>query len=138
MVKKKRQADAYASDSGSTSDTDGKSMNNCGLGAGSECPHVKRSVDTAKLRKVIKSVGITLEKCTECAKMIESTKPATLDDDEEGSEYDKTLWLCLMCGSQLCGRSKNEHALKHYKVALHVIFHFELIFIYFHLVDMNK
>ncbi|XP_061388617.1 ubiquitin carboxyl-terminal hydrolase 16/45 [Musca vetustissima] len=80
------------------------------------CPHLKRAVDSAKLRKLLKGTGLLLD-CTECQRM-GFTSPATEASESPSSvdiEYDNTLWLCLKCGSQLCGRSKNQHALHHFK-----------------------
>lgn len=76
------------------------------------CSHLAKSLDSSKLRKVIKNGGIH-QKCCECEKMPDGM-PASTD---EMFEYDNTLWLCLRCGSQLCGRRMNQHALAHYNVS---------------------
>uniref|UniRef100_T1PDR8 ubiquitinyl hydrolase 1 n=2 Tax=Musca domestica TaxID=7370 RepID=T1PDR8_MUSDO len=79
------------------------------------CHHLKRAVDSAKLRKLLKGTGLLLD-CRECQKM-DVASPATeaMESPAMDIEYDNTLWLCLKCGSQLCGRSKNQHALQHFK-----------------------
>ncbi|XP_075154530.1 ubiquitin specific protease 16/45 isoform X2 [Haematobia irritans] len=83
------------------------------------CPHLKRAVDSGKLRKLLKATGLLLD-CADCQKM-GVTSPAaeasenSIESPIGGFEYDNTLWLCLKCGSQLCGRSKNKHALQHFK-----------------------
>lgn len=75
------------------------------------CSHVNKSIESSKLRKVLKTGGIH-QKCCECVK---SPDPEIATD--EMFEYDNTLWLCLRCGSQLCGRRMNRHALVHFEVS---------------------
>lgn len=86
--------------------------------ASRSCNHVKKAVDSAKLRKLLKITGLLLD-CRQCLNS-PVVSPAAEALETPGSpggfEYDNTLWLCLKCGTQLCGRSKNQHALKHYKV----------------------
>jgi ubiquitin carboxyl-terminal hydrolase 16/45 len=77
----------------------------------SGCSHVSKAIESSKLRKVLKSGGIQ-QKCCECEK---SPDPEVANDDMY--EYDNTLWLCLRCGTQLCGRRKSKHALAHYDVS---------------------
>lgn len=82
------------------------------------CQHLKKSVDSSKLRKYLKATGLLLE-CPQCQKMnaCMSTGETLDSSDAVGSfEYDNTLWLCLKCGTQLCGRNKNKHALQHFEV----------------------
>nr|XP_036227074.1 ubiquitin carboxyl-terminal hydrolase 45 isoform X2 [Bactrocera oleae]XP_036227075.1 ubiquitin carboxyl-terminal hydrolase 45 isoform X2 [Bactrocera oleae]XP_036227076.1 ubiquitin carboxyl-terminal hydrolase 45 isoform X2 [Bactrocera oleae]XP_036227077.1 ubiquitin carboxyl-terminal hydrolase 45 isoform X2 [Bactrocera oleae]XP_036227078.1 ubiquitin carboxyl-terminal hydrolase 45 isoform X2 [Bactrocera oleae] len=116
MVKKKRQSDVH--DDGSSTDSSEGALQNPTSGVG-VCQHVKKSVDPTKLRKVLKASGLVAD-CMQCSKQ-GATSPAAevkesiLDDSLSGFEYDTTLWLCLKCGSQLCGRSRNQHALQHYK-----------------------
>lgn len=86
--------------------------------ASRSCDHVKKAVDSAKLRKLLKTTGLLLD-CELCKKqgVTSPAAEATESPDSPGAfEYDNTLWLCLKCGTQLCGRSKNQHALKHFKV----------------------
>ena len=98
-------------DEGSSTDScDDKDKQDDKQGPG--CIHVSKSIDASKLRKVLKAGGIH-EKCSECMKLPENE--ATSD---EMYEYDNTLWLCLRCGSQLCGRARNKHALEHYNVSI--------------------
>jgi ubiquitin carboxyl-terminal hydrolase 16/45 len=75
------------------------------------CSHVNKSIESSKLRKAMKTSGIN-QKCCECEKIPD---PDLCNDDM--FEYDNTLWLCLRCGTQLCGRRKNKHALDHYNVS---------------------
>ncbi|XP_013105568.1 ubiquitin carboxyl-terminal hydrolase 16 [Stomoxys calcitrans] len=103
-------------DGGSSDSSEGKTSPTA---ATRSCPHLKRAVDSGKLRKLLKGTGLLLD-CGECQKMgVTSPAAEALENSVEspiGSfEYDNTLWLCLKCGSQLCGRAKNQHALQHYK-----------------------
>lgn len=84
--------------------------------AATGCSHVNKSIELSKLRKILKAGGIH-QKCCECEK---SPDPDDLTKDEM-FEYDNTLWLCLRCGSQLCGRRSNQHALRHYEVGCSAI-----------------
>jgi ubiquitin carboxyl-terminal hydrolase 16/45 len=118
MVKKKLKNE----DSGdSTESSDEKQQNNSNC-SGSSCPHISKSVDPTKLRKIIKQTGVELSKCSECAK-----EPARLiNKDEDFDETSNFIWMCLKCGSQLCGRFKNKHALIHYEVSFsyHTFIHY--------------
>lgn len=97
-------------DEGSSTDScDEKDKNEV---ASSNCCHVNKSIESTKLRKALKASGIH-QNCAECAKLPDGN----LCNDEM-YEYDNTLWLCLRCGSQLCGRRKLGHALTHYEVSL--------------------
>lgn len=123
-MKKKRQTDPHGGEDYSTESCDEKPSNGAGTGSQRDCIHIKKSVDPTRLRKILKAVGIVTETCSECVKAslktptIGALSASSPTGDEEGPdmfEYDKTLWLCLKCGSQLCGRSKNQHALKHFE-----------------------
>ena len=113
MVKKKRQSDVHDGDSSTDS---GDDTSKCSPTATTTCQHVKSSVDSNALRKKLKTSGLALE-CSQCNKKEPGVVlPDTVAHEEDGFEYDNTLWLCLRCGSQLCGRSRNQHALEHFKV----------------------
>ncbi|XP_075980103.1 ubiquitin specific protease 16/45 isoform X2 [Anticarsia gemmatalis] len=99
MVKKKRQ-----SDPGENGD---ESTESCDENVKSACPHVAKAVDLTRLKKALKTGGFEKE-CSECKK---STKTELSDPDYE---EDLSLWMCLRCGSQLCGRTRNKHALNHF------------------------
>ncbi|XP_067638028.1 ubiquitin carboxyl-terminal hydrolase 16/45 [Eurosta solidaginis] len=115
MVKKKRQSDVH--EDGSSTDSSEGPLQSPTFGPG-VCQHVKKSVDPNKLRKILKSSGLMAD-CMQCSKQC-ATSPAaevmesSMDESMTGFEYDNTLWLCLKCGCQLCGRSRNQHALQHY------------------------
>ncbi|BFG03030.1 ubiquitin carboxyl-terminal hydrolase 16 [Drosophila madeirensis] len=93
-----------------------------GLGANSPmsscCQHIKKSVDAARLRRQLKTTGLVYE-CSQCQKVSQSQSQGAASgsggDVACDFEVDSTLWLCLKCGTQLCGRSSKQHALQHYK-----------------------
>ncbi|KAF5291423.1 hypothetical protein FQR65_LT01734 [Abscondita terminalis] len=97
MGKKKRQGEPNNSDNSSDSCDENQNMN--------VCPHIKTGLDMPKLRK---SLQFNTE-CDKCKNMI--SKELEMDGDYE---YDLSLWMCLKCGHQACGRSKNKHALEHF------------------------
>ncbi|XP_063829314.1 ubiquitin carboxyl-terminal hydrolase 16/45 isoform X2 [Ostrinia nubilalis] len=99
MVKKKRQ-----SDPGENGD---ESTESCDENVKSACPHVAKAIDLTRLKKTLKTGGFEKE-CAECKK---SAKNEVSDPD---FEEDLSLWMCLRCGSQLCGRARNKHALNHF------------------------
>lgn len=108
VAKKKRQNDPQ-----NDSSTDSSEEKQQG-----SCAHITKAVDMNKLRKVFKIKNVFVnDNCSECVKTTNGTTSAA-DNAEDKTEfaYDKTLWLCLNCGSHLCGRSKNRHALLHHEV----------------------
>lgn len=106
MVKKKRNEDG--DDGSSTSSDEDIQMNNSNNSSNPSCPHLGKSVDLTKLRKIIKTNGVQTTQCSECNKISGSA------NEDDAYSYENSLWLCLKCGSQLCGRGKNQHALNHY------------------------
>lgn len=113
MVKKKRQSDAH--DDGSSTDS-GDDKSKGSPSSACQCQHIKSAVDSNALRKKLKATGLSLQ-CSLCSKnLVTAAASPESEVNEDGFEYDSTLWLCLRCGSQLCGRSKNQHALQHFKV----------------------
>lgn len=111
MVKKKRPSD---NDGGSTTESCDENNSNNLNNSSSACSHITKSVDPTRLRKAIKQTGIQLTVCSECPEESETTIKS--EEDEEGGWMSHSIWLCLKCGSQLCGRTKNKHALNHYTV----------------------
>ncbi|KAM8720357.1 hypothetical protein ACLKA7_006408 [Drosophila subpalustris] len=110
---KKRQADTHEGDS-STDSGEEELMNGHGTSNGAAvCQHIKKAVDTARLRRHLKSTGLLYE-CVQCQKL-NASKETSGADSVADCEYDNTLWLCLKCGTQLCGRERNKHALHHHQ-----------------------
>lgn len=116
MARKRRQGDP----SDTSSEENFRSDKN---ETGPKCSHVKRAVEIQRLRKAFKRGPIENETCVEC------TKATNGDGEAEDFEYDRSLWMCLKCGSHLCGRTVNKHALKHYEVSQSI----KLICIFFSL-----
>lgn len=111
MAKKRRQGDPCENDSDSTSDEQFKAEKS---ESGPKCAHVKRAVDKQKLRKLFNKSSVEKEKCVECTRMTNG------DTDAGDFEYDLSLWMCLKCGSHLCGRTVNKHALNHFTVSYYL------------------
>ncbi|KRG06921.1 ubiquitin carboxyl-terminal hydrolase 45 isoform X2 [Drosophila mojavensis] len=110
---KKRQSDAQQ-DGGSWSDSGEEEMVNGHAAAGSNapsCQHIKKAVDPTRLRRHLKSTGLLYD-CQMCQKL---NPPSESGNESAACEYDNTLWLCLKCGTQLCSRERNKHALLHYQ-----------------------
>lgn len=118
MVKKRRQGDPNVVDGDSTSDEDFRATSE--KSGESKCIHVKKAVDLNKLRRTYKKSSIENTKCAECAKI----SNGDTEKNEDDYETDLSLWMCLKCGTHLCGRTVNEHALKHFKVNCPVSFSF--------------
>lgn len=97
MNKKKHQNDPTCDISSESGD---ENQNNV------ECSHINKAVDLPKLRKALTRTGF-LTDCEECKKV-------PIPTDMGDFEFDNTLWLCLKCGHQACGRYRNQHALHHY------------------------
>ncbi|XP_050309022.1 ubiquitin carboxyl-terminal hydrolase 16 [Anthonomus grandis grandis] len=101
MSKKRHQRDPTNGDE--SSESGDENQNNA------ECSHINKAVDLPRLKKTLLKSGFLTE-CEECKKV-----PADPEIDESEFEVDLSLWLCLKCGNQSCGRSKNMHALHHYE-----------------------
>lgn len=117
MVKKK-QCELRDEDSSTESNDDARARNPAG--AGEVCVHVKNSIHTQTVRKKVKSAGGLDQVCGKCAENKSQGKlnpgpEALVSDLLDYDEPDPSLWMCLKCGTQLCGRSVNQHALEHYK-----------------------
>ncbi|XP_034489855.1 ubiquitin carboxyl-terminal hydrolase 16 isoform X2 [Drosophila innubila] len=109
---KKRQTDAHEGDS-STDSGEEELMNGHGTANGAAvCQHIKKAVDTSRLRRHLKSTGLLYE-CVQCQKLNASNDAA--GGGSTDCEYDNALWLCLKCGTQLCGRERKKHALQHHQ-----------------------
>lgn len=102
MAKKKRQGEPNKnSEDSSESCDENQNMN--------ECSHIHKAVDLPKLRKTITKPNF-LSECEKC-----KTTSVSSDLEMDGDyECDLSLWMCLKCGNQACGRAKNQHALEHF------------------------
>lgn len=110
VAKKKRQNDPQ--NDSSTDSSEEKQQ--------SACAHINKALDMGKLRKVFKTKKVFInDNCSDCTKTTNGGTCTTTDiDDKNEFAYDKTLWLCLNCGTHLCGRSNNRHALHHFEVII--------------------
>lgn len=100
MSRKKRQGDPESSEGGSTDDENQNIT---------ECPHIKKAVDLQNIKKMLTKTGIQTE-CEECKR-----NPNPSDLEMSGDyEFDTSLWMCLRCGNQACGRTRNQHAVQHF------------------------
>lgn len=97
---------------GSTDSGDERDRNDDNAKSTSKCAHVNKSVVVTKIKKLLKANGL-LSSCAECEK---DKKILNNSDDGDEDEYDQSLWMCLKCGVQMCGRARNKHALQHYEV----------------------
>lgn len=127
MVKKKCN-EIKDDDSSTESNDDTRTHHNhhhpgtAGTG-GESCVHAKKAIDSTMLRKKLKVSGLEKD-CSKCLeeKSLAKAMPAVTDEgdaeienDDLQYEQDTTLWMCLKCGTQLCGRSRNHHAIDHYE-----------------------
>ncbi|KAJ8916835.1 hypothetical protein NQ315_005842 [Exocentrus adspersus] len=98
MNKKKHQTDPNEDESSESFDENQNTV---------ECNHINKAVDLQRVKKSLTRTGF-LTDCEECKKL-------PTDNDSGDIEYDLSLWLCLKCGNQACGRGRNKHAVKHYE-----------------------
>lgn len=78
-----------------------------------ECRHTKNAVDLSRCKKALSKGGGFHSDCEECKKLPQVVN--NNEDEDMGYEYDMSLWMCLKCGNQACGRARNQHALKHFE-----------------------
>ncbi|XP_015441992.1 ubiquitin carboxyl-terminal hydrolase 16 isoform X2 [Pteropus alecto] len=73
------------------------------------CRHIRKGLEQGNLKKAL--VNVEWNICQDC-KTDNKVKDKT---EEEAEEENPSVWLCLKCGHQGCGRnSQEQHALKHY------------------------
>ncbi|ERE75542.1 ubiquitin carboxyl-terminal hydrolase 16 isoform X3 [Cricetulus griseus] len=71
------------------------------------CRHLRKGLEQGNLKKALANVEWNI--CQDC-----KTDNKVKEGPEEEAE-DPSVWLCLKCGHQGCGRdSQEQHALKHY------------------------
>lgn len=100
MNKKKHQGDPKGDESTESGDENDNMT---------ECRHIRQAVDLQRVKKALIRTGLSSE-CEQCKKM-----PKIEPEMDMEFEFDNSLWLCLRCGNQACGRNKNMHALEHFK-----------------------
>ncbi|XP_039713791.1 ubiquitin carboxyl-terminal hydrolase 16 isoform X2 [Pteropus medius] len=72
------------------------------------CRHIRKGLEQGNLKKAL--VNVEWNICQDC-----KTDNKVKDKTEEEAEENPSVWLCLKCGHQGCGRnSQEQHALKHY------------------------
>ncbi|XP_036885579.1 ubiquitin carboxyl-terminal hydrolase 16 isoform X2 [Sturnira hondurensis] len=72
------------------------------------CRHLRKGLEQGALKKAL--VNVEWNICQDC-----KTDNKVKDKSEEATEESPSIWLCLKCGHQGCGRdSQEQHALKHY------------------------
>ncbi|XP_004468717.1 ubiquitin carboxyl-terminal hydrolase 16 isoform X2 [Dasypus novemcinctus] len=72
------------------------------------CRHIRKGLEQGNLKKAL--VNVEWNICQDC-----KTDNKVKDKSEEETEESPSVWLCLKCGHQGCGRnSQEQHALKHY------------------------
>ncbi|KAK2089503.1 Ubiquitin carboxyl-terminal hydrolase 16 [Saguinus oedipus] len=72
------------------------------------CRHIRKGLEQGNLKKAL--VNVEWNICQDC-----KTDNKIKDKSEEETEEKPSVWLCLKCGHQGCGRnSQEQHALKHY------------------------
>ncbi|XP_049300077.1 ubiquitin carboxyl-terminal hydrolase 45 [Anopheles funestus] len=117
----KRQRSDYRVDGGASStESNDETLLSTKMNGGEVCTHIQKSIDLNTIRKQIKTNEAWFKKV--CGKCLD--EPAAHGGNhihDSGKVFsdastETTLWLCLKCGTQLCGRKQNQHALKHYTV----------------------
>ncbi|XP_006862573.1 PREDICTED: ubiquitin carboxyl-terminal hydrolase 16 isoform X2 [Chrysochloris asiatica] len=74
------------------------------------CRHIRKGLEQGTLKRAL--VNVEWNICQDC-----KTDNKVKDKSEEETEENWSIWLCLKCGHQGCGRnSQEQHALKHYKI----------------------
>ncbi|KAL7029455.1 hypothetical protein ACKWTF_006253 [Chironomus riparius] len=101
-------------DGSSTDSGDERDRNDDNTKVSVKCPHLLKSIDFTKVKKYIKQNGFSAN-CSECEKL--KSPVSTIGDGDDEYEYDRSLWMCLRCGLQFCGRTVNKHAIAHYEKA---------------------
>uniref|UniRef100_A0A182M065 Ubiquitin carboxyl-terminal hydrolase n=1 Tax=Anopheles culicifacies TaxID=139723 RepID=A0A182M065_9DIPT len=111
----KRQRSDYRVDGGASStESNDETLLSTKMNGGEVCTHIQKSIDLNTIRKQIKTNEAWFKKdCSKCM-VAHIQEPSKVFSD--ASCEAPTLWLCLKCGTQLCGRKQNQHALKHYTV----------------------
>ncbi|XP_067896608.1 ubiquitin carboxyl-terminal hydrolase 16 isoform X2 [Heterodontus francisci] len=72
-----------------------------------QCVHIRKGLNLGQIKRQLhQHCWNACEDCKNCAKT----------EKKDKTDENPTVWLCLKCGHQGCGRnSEEQHALKHYK-----------------------
>ncbi|RXN03625.1 ubiquitin carboxyl-terminal hydrolase 16-like isoform X1 [Labeo rohita] len=78
--------------------------------AGVSCTHIRKGTDHSLLKKA--GLNEQWSSCQDC----EPDKPVEKQILEDETDRESpAVWMCLKCGHRGCGRSENQHAIKHYE-----------------------
>uniref|UniRef100_A0A182K832 Ubiquitin carboxyl-terminal hydrolase n=1 Tax=Anopheles christyi TaxID=43041 RepID=A0A182K832_9DIPT len=115
----KRQRSDYRVDGGASStESNDETILSSKMNGGEMCTHIQKSIDINTIRKQIKTNEVWCKNtCSKCVDEQATRSGSHVNDSLNTSNdvnCDTTLWFCLKCGTQLCGRKKNQHALQHY------------------------
>ncbi|KAK2880727.1 hypothetical protein Q8A67_017995 [Cirrhinus molitorella] len=78
--------------------------------AGVSCTHIRKGTEHSLLKKV--SLNEQWSSCQDC----EPDKPVEKQILEDETDRESpAVWMCLKCGHRGCGRSENQHAIKHFE-----------------------
>ncbi|XP_058126824.1 ubiquitin carboxyl-terminal hydrolase 45-like [Anopheles ziemanni] len=112
---KRVRSDHSSTESDGASSTESKeeliSLNNKVNGA-NMCSHITKAVELSTVLKKIQSGGFD-KLCCRCTKEAVIHSAYVKELDGAADRADCTLWMCLKCGSQLCGRNRKQHAMQH-------------------------
>ncbi|XP_052433173.1 ubiquitin carboxyl-terminal hydrolase 16-like isoform X1 [Carassius gibelio] len=78
--------------------------------AGVSCTHIRKGTEHNLLKKA--GLDEQWSSCQDC----EPNKPVEQQISEDDPDRESpAVWMCLKCGHRGCGRSGNQHAIKHYE-----------------------
>ncbi|XP_026082743.1 ubiquitin carboxyl-terminal hydrolase 16-like isoform X1 [Carassius auratus] len=78
--------------------------------AGVSCAHIRKGIEHNLLKKA--GLDEHWSSCQDC----EPDKPVEKQIlEDEPDRESPAVWMCLKCGHRGCGRSENQHAIKHYE-----------------------
>uniref|UniRef100_A0A8C1WJF1 Ubiquitin carboxyl-terminal hydrolase n=1 Tax=Cyprinus carpio TaxID=7962 RepID=A0A8C1WJF1_CYPCA len=78
--------------------------------AGVSCTHIRKGTEHSLLKKA--GLNEQWSSCQDC----EPDKPVEQQISEDETDRESpAVWMCLKCGHRGCGRSENQHAIKHYE-----------------------
>ncbi|XP_016317839.1 LOW QUALITY PROTEIN: ubiquitin carboxyl-terminal hydrolase 16-like [Sinocyclocheilus anshuiensis] len=78
--------------------------------AGVSCTHIRKGIEQSLLKKA--GLDEHWSVCQDCGPDKPVEKQILEDETDRESP---AVWMCLKCGHRGCGRSENQHAIKHYE-----------------------